>query len=69
MAFCKNFHIINKYMDDKELQKEKESRLKYVCEGECGAELTQEEWERDATNTCKDEHCSHFGIPFTREKD
>ncbi len=55
-------------MEEQELKKEEKKKTRYVCEGECGAELTQEEWEQDATKTCKDEHCSHVGIPFARKE-
>lgn len=49
-------------------QEEEKKRVRYVCEGECGAELTQEEWEQDSTKACGDEHCSRHNVPFAKKE-
>ncbi len=39
----------------------------YVCEGECGAKLTEEEYEAHETQVCGAENCSHKGQAFARK--
>lgn len=40
----------------------------YVCEGECGARLTEEEYKAHPTKVCGAENCSHKGQPFTAKQ-
>ncbi|MBI2113385.1 MAG: hypothetical protein HYT50_02305 [Candidatus Wildermuthbacteria bacterium] len=47
---------------------EQDKKAVYVCEGECGARLTQEEYEAHATKICGAENCSHKGTLFARKE-
>jgi len=42
------------------------SEVKYVCEGTCGAELTEEEY-NNGNHVCKSDGCTHLGQPFKRK--
>ncbi|MDA2922005.1 hypothetical protein MYX07_01925 [Patescibacteria group bacterium AH-259-L07] len=48
-------------------EKTKEN-IYYVCEGECGAELSKEEWEAHKTKVCGSETCSHYARPFAKKE-
>lgn len=45
---------------------EEEKTSVYVCEGECGAELSEQEYEDHMTKTCEAPDCSRFGEPFVK---
>lgn len=47
---------------------EEKPKVLYVCEGECGARLSEEEWEKHPTKVCEAESCSHKGQPFVKKE-
>ena len=50
-------------------QEQEQPGVSYVCEGECAAKLTQEEWEKHESKVCGAETCSHKGKPFVRKEE
>ena len=48
---------------------EQGKKVTYVCEGECGARLTEEEYQAHSAKVCGAEVCSHKGLPFTKRED
>lgn len=40
----------------------------YVCDGTCGAKLTEEEYEHHKTKKCGDINCTHHGQPFVHKE-
>lgn len=43
-------------------------KICYVCEGECAARLTEEEYVAHETKVCGAENCSHKGAAFVRKE-
>ena len=39
---------------------------RYTCKGTCGANLTEEEYNKHPTKTCGGENCSEKGQPFSK---
>ena len=39
--------------------------VKYVCEGTCKAQITEEKYEA-GLHVCQTKDCTHFGQPFTK---
>ncbi|MDP2641357.1 MAG: hypothetical protein Q8P39_02340 [Candidatus Yanofskybacteria bacterium] len=40
----------------------------YVCEGECSARLTEQEYQDHPTKVCGAASCSHQGKPFVKKE-
>ena len=50
------------------MEGEHHKKVRYVCEGTCGAELTEEEYRDHPTKVCGTEGCTHKGHEFTRKE-
>ena len=45
----------------------KKDKVKYICEGSCKAEITQEQYDKGLTK-CGAKDCSLYGKPFKKVK-
>ncbi|MEX2145310.1 MAG: hypothetical protein WD712_03020 [Candidatus Spechtbacterales bacterium] len=43
-------------------------KVRYVCEGTCGANLTEEEYQNHPTKVCGTEGCTNKGHEFARKE-
>jgi len=51
------------------MEEQTSKKVVYVCEGECGAKLSEEEYKAHPTKVCGAEVCSHKGLPFSKKEE
>ena len=51
------------------MEEQTSKKVVYVCEGECGAKLTEEEYKAHPKKVCRAEVCSRKGVPFSKKEE
>lgn len=51
------------------MEEQTPKKVVYVCEGECGAKLSEEEYKAHPAKVCGAEVCSHKGLPFSKKEE